>query len=62
MSRRVNQCKRRIENIGVSVKELGICGIRHNRIRIHKPAHAGEVIARIVVDEAEVVVVLLPDE
>ncbi|MCB8952910.1 MAG: hypothetical protein H6650_12955 [Ardenticatenales bacterium] len=38
---------------GVAIEGLGNAGIRHNRIRIHKPAHAGDVVPRVVVDEAE---------
>ena len=50
---------RLVENITIAVEGLGIAGIRHNRIRAQEPAHAGEVIPRVVVDESEVVVVLL---
>ena len=55
----VRIAKRIVQNIGIAIKGLGVAGIRHNRIRAGKPAHAGQVVTGVVVDEAQVVVVLL---
>ena len=38
---------------------MWIAGIRHNRIRAQEPPHAGQVVAGVVINEAEVVIVLL---
>ena len=59
MSRWVSVFERIIVGIAVAIIILRVSRIRHNRIRAHKPGDAGQIVAGIVVDEAEVVVVLL---
>ena len=55
----INIFQRIISSIGVAIEALRVFAIRHNRVRAQEPPHAGQVVAGVVINEAEVVVVLL---
>lgn len=55
MPARVRIIHRRVEDIGIAVVALRIPRVRHNGIGADKPRHLRQVIARIHVDQPQVV-------
>ena len=51
-----------IVRIAEAVMGLGICGIWHESIRAHKPTDARQIVASVVINESNVIVVFLTGE
>lgn len=62
MAARVNIFQGVISDIGVAVEALRVFNIWYNGIGRYEAVKIRDVVPRIVIDKAEVVVVLLPDE